>query len=301
MKKMSNKAGWMVALVVMFGATFLACKEQTEFFNTEKKEQNDREIREYLSQKGITAQRTDEGLFYRVVTPGSSAQKAAVGDQLQLNYVLSRLDGFVVDANDRSVPKKVIYGATRLTNSVGQSLLTDQGMLILFERLAREGDSLTLWVPFNLGLGTSGSLLLPAYSPYRLDLKVVSIRTEKEQLDDYAQRFNIQTATPTESGLRFGLITARPDSALLNETATYSVKYTGRLTDNTIFDSGTLDVTLNSSKLVAGFIEGLKKLRMGEKANLLFPSSLGYGPQGSSTKIPPYAPLHFEVEVVSKK
>ncbi|HEV7351413.1 FKBP-type peptidyl-prolyl cis-trans isomerase [Telluribacter sp.] len=301
MKKISNKSGWVVALGVIFGATLFACEEQTDIFNNEKKAQNDQEIRAYLSQQGISAQRTDEGLFYRVVSPGTSGQKAAVGDQIQVNYTLSRLDGYLVDSNGRSTPKTAVYGASRLNNTIGQSILNDQAMVILFDRLVKEGDSVTLFVPFNLGLGSTGSLQLPAYSPYRLDMKVLAIRTEKEQLDEYAKKYNIQTATPTESGLRFGLVTARPDSALLNESSTYSVKYTGRLTDNTIFDSGTLDATLSSNSLVAGFTEGLKKLRVGEKANFLFPSTLGYGPQGKGTNIPPYAPLHFEVEVLRKK
>ncbi|GAB3176554.1 FKBP-type peptidyl-prolyl cis-trans isomerase [Telluribacter humicola] len=305
MKKIKNKLGWVVALGAIFCATLFACQEQSEIFNNEKKEQNDREIKAYLSQNGITAQRTDEGLYYRVVSTGTSGQKAAVGDELQVQYVLSRLDGMVVDSSVSSVPKKATYGASRLTTTIGStnnlSLLNDQAMVILFNQVAKEGDSITLFVPYNLGIGTSGSLTLPAYTPYRLDIKVVSIRTETEQLNDYMTKYGIQAAAPTESGLRFGLLTARPDSALLNETATYSVKYTGRFTDNTIFQSDTMDVTLSSNSVVQGFTEGLKKLRVGEKANLLFPSSLGYGPQGKSPSIPPYAPLHFEVEVLRKK
>ncbi|WP_247232708.1 FKBP-type peptidyl-prolyl cis-trans isomerase [Telluribacter sp. SYSU D00476] len=305
MKKFRSKIGWVVALGAIFGATLFACQEQTTIFNNEKREQNDREIRAYLSQNGITAQRTDEGLYYRIVSTGASGQKAAEGDQIQVHYVLSRLDGMVVDSSERNSPKTAIYGASRLSTTIGSTpnlpLLNDQAMVILFSRLVKEGDSVTLLVPFNLGIGSAGSLTLPAYTPYRLDMKVVNIRTETEQLNDYMTKYGVQAAAPTESGLRFGLLTARPDSALLAETATYSVKYTGRLMDNTIFQSDTMDVTLSSNKTVQGFTEGLKKLRVGEKANLLFPSSLGYGRQGQGTTIPPYAPLHFEVEVLKKK
>ena len=56
---------------------------------------------------------------------------------------------------------------------------------------------------------------------------------------------------------------------------------------------------------VSGFNEGLNKLRVGEKATLLFPSSIGYGQDGlienKLYKVAPYAPLRYDVEVVSVK
>ena len=49
--------------------------------------------------------------------------------------------------------------------------------------------------------------------------------------------------------------------------------------------------------LIAGFEEGVLKMRVGEKAALILPSKIAYGVNGNST-IPPYSPLYFEVEIV---
>ena len=79
-----------------------------------------------------------------------------------------------------------------------------------------------------------------------------------------------------------------------------NVKYTGKLLTDKQFDTGQIQVRVGSGGVIKGFDEGISKLRYNEKATLIFPSSLGYGTQGSGSTIRPYAPLLFEVEVVKK-
>jgi len=60
----------------------------------------------------------------------------------------------------------------------------------------------------------------------------------------------------------------------------------------------------NEARLIAGFREGMQKMKVGDKALLFIPSHLGYGAQGSGQVIPPDTDLVFElelVEIVSKK
>ena len=49
--------------------------------------------------------------------------------------------------------------------------------------------------------------------------------------------------------------------------------------------------------MIPGFIEGLLKMKMGEKAVFFIPANLGYGDQGAGDVIPPGANLIFEVEI----
>ena len=295
--KAANRYGWIVAIGVLLGTSLTACKETSDPIGDEKKAQNDEEIRAYLSTNNISAQRTSEGLYYKVLSKGTSTQKPAVGDEVRVTYVARRLDGVLVDSSEISLnkPVRVVYGIGKIP------FLSDKAtQLILGTPLLTEGDSATLLVPSYLSYGGTGTLLFPAYSPVRLDLKVVSIRTEVEQMDDFAKANSITISETTDKGLRFGKTVSRPDSAEIKEGSIVQVKYTGRLMDNTVFDSGTISVTLGSTSLVAGFTQGLLKMRAGEKANLLFPSVLGYGTQGKSPTIAPFSPLYFEVEIVSK-
>lgn len=282
---------------ILLGTSLTGCKETSDPIGDEKKAQNDEEIRAYLSTNNISAQRTTEGLYYKVVSKGTSTQKPAVGDEVKVTYVARRLDGVLVDSSEISLnkPVRIVYGIGKIP------FLSDRATQLLLETpLLTEGDSATLLVPSYLSYGSTGTLLFPAYSPVRLDLKVVSVRTEVEQMDDFAKANSITISETTDKGLRFGKTVSRPDSAEIKEGSIVQVKYTGRLMDNTVFDSGTISVTLGSTSLVPGFTQGLLKMRAGEKANLLFPSVLGYGTQGKQPTIAPFSPLYFEVEIVSK-
>ena len=56
----------------------------------------------------------------------------------------------------------------------------------------------------------------------------------------------------------------------------------------------------SSSSLIGGFQKTLWKMRHYEKGVGLFYSLYGYGYSGSGKKIPSFAPLMFEVEIVDK-
>lgn len=49
--------------------------------------------------------------------------------------------------------------------------------------------------------------------------------------------------------------------------------------------------------LIPGFIEGLEKMKVGEKAVLFIPANLGYGEQGAGNLIPPNSNIIFEIEM----
>ena len=57
--------------------------------------------------------------------------------------------------------------------------------------------------------------------------------------------------------------------------------------------------TLGAGQVIQGWDQGLKGMKVGQKANLIIPSSMGYGSRGSGNRIPPNANLIFEVELVS--
>lgn len=58
-----------------------------------------------------------------------------------------------------------------------------------------------------------------------------------------------------------------------------------------------LDMILGSTSLIAGWVEGVTGMRMGERRKLVLPYNLGYGELGSPPRIPSYSALVFEVEL----
>ncbi len=86
------------------------------------------------------------------------------------------------------------------------------------------------------------------------------------------------------------------------------VHYTGWLWDKGAkgkeFDSSLsrgepIAFALGTGRVIKGWDQGLEGLKVGTKARLIIPSSLGYGPRGSGGNIPPNSDLCFDVELVS--
>ena len=50
--------------------------------------------------------------------------------------------------------------------------------------------------------------------------------------------------------------------------------------------------------MIQGWDEGIALMRKGDKGELLLPSALAYGPEGSPPAIPGNAVMRFEVELV---
>jgi FKBP-type peptidyl-prolyl cis-trans isomerase len=106
--------------------------------------------------------------------------------------------------------------------------------------------------------------------------------------------------TTTASGLQ---IETLKDGTGETPKATDKVKvhYTGKLIDGTTFDSSVdrgEPITFPLNGVIKGWGEGLQLMKVGGKARLVIPPSLGYGADGTGP-IPPNATLVFEVELLS--
>jgi FKBP-type peptidyl-prolyl cis-trans isomerase len=106
----------------------------------------------------------------------------------------------------------------------------------------------------------------------------------------------------TSSGLKYTDIKVG-DGAVAETGMVASVHYTGWLMDGTKFDSSLdrgqpLSFKLGGGRVIRGWEEGVKGMRVGGKRKLVIPSDLGYGDAGFPGAIPPRATLVFDVELV---
>ena len=61
------------------------------------------------------------------------------------------------------------------------------------------------------------------------------------------------------------------------------------------------EFVIDKSQLESGIHEGIKKMRVGEKAKLIIPSHLGHGLVGDFDKVPPLAVLVVDVHLIKVK
>ena len=104
----------------------------------------------------------------------------------------------------------------------------------------------------------------------------------------------------TESGLQIAIIEAG-DGEPAEEGKIVLVHYTGKLADGTTFDSSVggepIRFPLGQGRVIDGWEEGIAMLKVGDRALMVVPPELAYGPGGTGG-IPPNATLYFEVELV---
>ena len=107
----------------------------------------------------------------------------------------------------------------------------------------------------------------------------------------------------TASGLVFKTITPGTGKSPVASDLV-KVHYHGTLTNGEVFDSSVkrgepVDFALNA--VIPCWTEGVQKMKVGEKARLVCPSTIAYGDQGRPPQIPGGATLVFEVELLAIK
>ena len=106
----------------------------------------------------------------------------------------------------------------------------------------------------------------------------------------------------TSSGLQYvDLTIGTGATAAAGQTVT--VHYTGWLENGKKFDSSVdrgqpFSFPLGAERVIKGWDEGVKGMKVGGKRKLTIPSMLGYGARGAGGVIPPNATLIFDVELL---
>ncbi|HXC07157.1 MAG TPA: FKBP-type peptidyl-prolyl cis-trans isomerase [Bacteroidia bacterium] len=108
----------------------------------------------------------------------------------------------------------------------------------------------------------------------------------------------------TASGLQFKLTTTGC-GAQAQSGDKVKVHYTGKLTNDTVFDSSVkrgepIEFKLGVHQVIKGWDEGIALMHIGDKATFTIPPDLGYGPQAVG-KIPANSTLVFDVELIDIK
>lgn len=260
---------------------------------------NQKEIEDYMSRSNVKLQKSPEGMYYSINPAKSTGKQAFNTDLIKFYYKMTLLDGTKIDSTAKSLGqlKGMVWGATSSILNLPISFL-------------KEGESGLFILPSALAFGGNSYTDIPAYSVIKLEIDVVSIRTQSEQLQDFQTLYKITNPEITPSGLIFKKLVENPKGAAVAGGQSVKVNYTGRLSYGNLkydaagkviydsaFDSGTFTYVAGTGGVISGFDEGIMKMRVGEKAVLILPSKIAYGTNGSAT-IPPNSPLYFEVEVV---
>jgi FKBP-type peptidyl-prolyl cis-trans isomerase len=280
-------------LVLTAVSSLVACNPDLKSKDEDAVVQNEESIQKYLSANNLSATRDSSGMYYVLRETNPAGTRAGLGDEVSLYYRLYTMDNFLLDSTETAAKKPFVFplGVNFHLPGVEQAI-----------SLLRTGDKATLLLPFYLAFSNIDYPSLPAYSAIRVELEVAKVRTETTQVADYVEQKEYTISEKTASGIsivRQNVVTGDTIGA----GKSVKVKYSGKQLNGVEFDKGEFSLITGSGSAIKGFDEGIRRLRKGEKAVIIFPSSLGYGRQGVSNQqgaytIRPYAPLAFEVEVL---
>ena len=300
--------------VLLFGTLFASlssCLSKVVLEDDIILQQNETKIQQYINAKKLTTQKASNGIYYVITKSNPSGRQIVLGDTVRLHYVISRLDDVKIDSS--SVSKKLPF---TFFNNGGNN-----NIFLKMLPYMREGEQATFILPSTLGGDSQAFPNLPANSPIRCDISFVKTNSEEVIIDDYVVKNKISVTekiavASSETGytnyVRY--IRVKDGAADLIAGKVAKLKYTGRFLNGYIFDSNvnrtdSLNVTIGAafstgSGPINGFVVGVNKMRLGEKATFIFPSGLGYGRNVRSpynTTIPNESPLIFDVEMVALK
>ena len=185
--------------------------------------------------------------------------------------------------------KHTVFGSVVEGQDVVDSIA--QGDKIEKLEIIREGEEAKNWNAVETFRQFNGA---------KAEREAAALKQQEELLGKLAQGFE-----KTDSGLRYK-IEKEGDGKQAEKGKTVAVHYKGRLADGTVFDSSykrnqPIEFPIGVGHVIAGWDEGILKLKVGDQARFVIPSHLGYGERGAGGVIPPNATLIFDVELMDVK
>jgi FKBP-type peptidyl-prolyl cis-trans isomerase len=251
--------------------------------------ENEEEIVMYLQNNNLNYTKAASGIHYQVTTTNPGGKSVELGDQARVFYKLTLINNSVIDTVLTGQPFAFGY----YSGSVFEGFLESVSLL-------KEGEKGTFLIPSSLAFQNQRLAGIPMWSVVKADIEIVTFRDEEEQIAAYVTEKGFENVEITSTDLRFIPLTEATSGSELASGDEVVLKYKGSLLNDVVFDEGEFTVSLGAGSVIPGFEEGIKKMKVGQKATIIFPSEIGYDTDGSG-QIPPFSPLRFDLEILSKR
>ncbi|MCG3164282.1 MAG: hypothetical protein POELPBGB_00036 [Bacteroidia bacterium] len=141
------------------------------------------------------------------------------------------------------------------------------------------------------------------YNEQLVNVNKGMVQKESEEIENYIKRHNWEMQS-TGTGLRYQIYKHGTGEAATDGKIAVLI-YTLNLLDGTECYSsdktGPKEFRIGKGGVESGLEEGIKLLKVGDKAKFIFPPHLAHGLTGDDDKIPARATLVYDVELVQLK
>lgn len=269
---------------------------------------------------------------------GSSISDIEENPYIYLEYTITDLDGTITSTTYEETAKQLgtyesssYYGPVVMLRNTSNVTAGAESMLSSMLRGGTRKAIIPGWLETSERYDTEEEYLEKTsgsdaiYKVHIVDAFKDVIKWQTDSIENYLRRNHMPTDS-LENGLYFIQTQAPTDTTSLKSGEKMEINYTGMLLNGKVFDTtikdaakdagiynasktyGTSTITLASeygdvkledNSTIDGFSKAMMHLKEGMKATVIFTSVLGYGTSSSSSAIPAYSPLRFDLEVVS--
>jgi FKBP-type peptidyl-prolyl cis-trans isomerase len=235
------------------------------------------------------ATKTDSGLAYKVLTPGTGDKKPRKWDRVKVHYTGWTTDGAMFDSSVTR-GRESTFPVDRVVPGWTEGL---QLMVV--------GEKTRFWVPEKLAYdgqpGKPGGMLV-------FDVELLEIEEQPEPPPPPEVPADVAAppadAIKTPSGLAYKVLAPGTGTHKPKDTDVVEVHYSGWTTDGNMFDSSVTrgkPTSFPLNRVIKGWTEGLQLMVVGEKTRFWIPVELAYENKPGK----PAGMLVFDVELLSIK
>jgi FKBP-type peptidyl-prolyl cis-trans isomerase FkpA len=281
LKKFTTYSFAFIGLIVLFSS----CKKEYESIQS----MDERLIQDYLTKNNLSYTKDPSGFYYKITDPGVG-NLLKNSDSVLYNYDLKNFTGNVYSTTTAGSNEGTYVGLVNPASYRG-----------VLTKVAR-GGKFSIILPSYLAFGKNGSGSIPSNEILVSDISTYA-ESSQAALDDsrikafLTSKSLLASATRDPSGIYYIISAPGAGNETISSASTLTGNYTGRLLNETVFDSSTAGTySFSFSSVIPGWGKVLSKIRLGGKIRIFIPSALAYG-TAASTAIPANSVLDFDIEI----
>jgi FKBP-type peptidyl-prolyl cis-trans isomerase FkpA len=281
LKKFTTYSFAFIGLIVLFSS----CKKEYESIQSI----DDRLIQEYLTKNNLSYIKDPSGFYYKITDPGTGSLLMN-SDSVLYDYDLKNFTGNVYSTTTAGSNEGTYVG---LVNPASY-----RGVLTKVSR----GGKFTIILPSHLAFGKNGSGTIPSNEILLSDISTYPERSQAALDESRIKAFLtskslLASAIRDPSGVYYIISAPGTGSESISSASTLTGNYTGRLLNETVFESSTTGTySFSFGSVMPGWGKVLSKIRLGGKIRVFIPSALAYGAAANGT-IPANSVLDFDIEI----
>ena len=288
-----------------------SCEKFLESDSEKQSKHDNDQIKTYITDHNIQAQKHSSGFYYEVLTANASGQTLAQNDVVDFYYKISLLDGTLLQDATSGNPEQV-----KLLNNAIAPIGLDEGISLM-----KVGEKFRFYLPSYLAYGSYSDSLFSPFSNFIVEVEV--LKKEKEADIDSGQVDSIDNYVKSHytnylkfpNGLYFIDSVSGTGKKPLNGDLV-KIDFTRKYLDGSVIRSvNGSSFYIGASQAVQGLELGIGQMSPGGKATLIMPEGLGFRESMSvvpekirkhlvnnrviSNEVLPFSIIQYDVTLVS--